>query len=93
MAEVTKRLQWSFRLFSALLLLLGFFAPTTEALYLLRKRYAPNVYSRHLRISTDVRATVCNGRAELCDRRYGNTTFLTAHNSFAFSSNPLARKL
>ncbi|KAJ2915082.1 hypothetical protein MD484_g5350, partial [Candolleomyces efflorescens] len=73
MAEVTKPLQRSFRLFSALLLLLGLFAPTTEALYLLRKR-----------------ATVCNGRAELCDRRYGNTTFLTAHNSFAFSSNPLA---
>ncbi|KAF6751921.1 PLC-like phosphodiesterase [Ephemerocybe angulata] len=36
------------------------------------------------------RATVCNGRSELCDRRYGNTTFLTAHNSFGFSSNPLA---
>ena len=43
MAEVTKPLQWSFRLFSALLLLLGLFAPTTEALYLLRKRYVPNL--------------------------------------------------
>ncbi|PPQ64035.1 hypothetical protein CVT24_008848 [Panaeolus cyanescens] len=36
------------------------------------------------------RATVCNGSSALCDRKYGNTTFLTAHNSFAFSSNPLA---
>ncbi|KAF9033610.1 PLC-like phosphodiesterase [Panaeolus papilionaceus] len=36
------------------------------------------------------RATICNGRSELCDRKYGNTTFLTAHNSFAYSSNPLA---
>ena len=43
-------------------------------------------------IFTPHSATVCNGRSELCDRRYGNTTFLTAHNSFAFSSNPLARE-
>lgn len=35
---------------------------------------------------------VCNGRAELCDRKYGNVTFLGAHDSFAFSSNPLARE-
>ncbi|TEB26197.1 hypothetical protein FA13DRAFT_1737598 [Coprinellus micaceus] len=63
----------SLRLCALILLLVGLLAPSTEALYLLRKR-----------------ATVCNGRSELCDRRYGNTTFLTAHNSFAFSSNPLA---
>lgn len=37
-------------------------------------------------------ATVCNGRAELCSRGYGNTTFLASHDSFAFSSDPFARK-
>ncbi|KAA1467265.1 PLC-like phosphodiesterase [Dentipellis sp. KUC8613] len=36
------------------------------------------------------RATVCNGHAELCDRSYGNVTFVGAHDSFAFSSDPLA---
>ncbi|KAJ7634699.1 PLC-like phosphodiesterase [Roridomyces roridus] len=36
------------------------------------------------------RATVCNGHAELCDRSYGNVTFVAAHDSFAFSEDPLA---
>ncbi|KAK7023642.1 hypothetical protein VNI00_016604 [Paramarasmius palmivorus] len=36
------------------------------------------------------RATVCNGHAELCNRSYGNTTFLGSHDSFAFSKDPLA---
>ncbi|KAI0356351.1 PLC-like phosphodiesterase [Trametes cingulata] len=36
------------------------------------------------------RATVCNGHAELCNRSYGNVTFLGAHDSFAFSDDPLA---
>ncbi|CAL1707846.1 unnamed protein product [Somion occarium] len=36
------------------------------------------------------RASVCNGHAELCNRSYGNTTFLGAHDSFAFSSDPFA---
>ncbi|KAL7281152.1 PLC-like phosphodiesterase [Trametes coccinea BRFM310] len=36
------------------------------------------------------RATVCNGHAELCNRSYGNVTFLGAHDSFAFSEDPLA---
>lgn len=35
-------------------------------------------------------ATVCNGHAELCDRPYGNVTFFGSHDSFAFSSDPLA---
>jgi hypothetical protein len=35
---------------------------------------------------------VCNGHAELCERKYGNTTFLASHDSFAFSGNPLARE-
>ncbi|KAJ7175088.1 PLC-like phosphodiesterase [Mycena crocata] len=36
------------------------------------------------------RATVCNGHAELCDRSYGNVTFVGAHDSFAISEDPLA---
>ncbi|KAF5375993.1 hypothetical protein D9757_008857 [Collybiopsis confluens] len=36
------------------------------------------------------RATICNGHAELCSRPYGNTTFLGSHDSYAFSSDPLA---
>ncbi|EIM90666.1 PLC-like phosphodiesterase [Stereum hirsutum FP-91666 SS1] len=36
------------------------------------------------------RATVCNGHAELCDRSYGNITFIGAHDSYATSSDPLA---
>lgn len=35
------------------------------------------------------RATVCNGHAELCSRSYGSVTFLGAHDSFAYSDNPL----
>jgi hypothetical protein len=33
---------------------------------------------------------MCNGHPELCDRKYGNTTFFGSHDSFAFSKNPLA---
>ncbi|KIM43912.1 hypothetical protein M413DRAFT_442978 [Hebeloma cylindrosporum] len=36
------------------------------------------------------RAQLCNGRAELCERKYGNTTFLASHDSFAVSGNPFA---
>ncbi|CAK5265971.1 unnamed protein product [Mycena citricolor] len=36
------------------------------------------------------RATVCNGHAELCDRLYSNVTYIGAHDSFAFSKDPLA---
>ncbi|KAF8968512.1 PLC-like phosphodiesterase [Flammula alnicola] len=36
------------------------------------------------------RAQLCNGHSELCDRKYGNTTFLGAHDSFAASGNPFA---
>ncbi|KDQ53667.1 hypothetical protein JAAARDRAFT_420469 [Jaapia argillacea MUCL 33604] len=36
------------------------------------------------------RATVCNGRPELCDRSYGNITFIGAHDSFAYSADPFA---
>ena len=34
-------------------------------------------------------ATVCNGRAELCDRSYGNITFIGSHNSFALSRDAI----
>ena len=33
------------------------------------------------------RATVCNGRAEFCDRSYGNITFIGSHDSYAFDDN------
>jgi len=36
------------------------------------------------------RDQLCNGHADLCDRKYGNVTFLGAHDSFAFSGNPFA---
>jgi hypothetical protein len=36
------------------------------------------------------RAQLCNGHSDLCSRPYGNVTFLGAHDSFAFSSFPLA---
>ncbi|EGN97554.1 hypothetical protein SERLA73DRAFT_139822 [Serpula lacrymans var. lacrymans S7.3] len=36
------------------------------------------------------RATVCNGHAELCDRSYGNVTYIGAHDSFAYSTDPVA---
>ncbi|KIM24419.1 hypothetical protein M408DRAFT_331786 [Serendipita vermifera MAFF 305830] len=35
------------------------------------------------------RASTCNGRAELCGRSYGNTTFLMSHDSYAISNNPV----
>ncbi|TFK36919.1 PLC-like phosphodiesterase [Crucibulum laeve] len=36
------------------------------------------------------RATTCNGHAELCDRSYGNVTFVGAHDSYAVGVNNLA---
>jgi hypothetical protein len=36
------------------------------------------------------RVQQCNGRPELCNRKYGNITFLGSHDSFAISGNPLA---
>ncbi|PCH34019.1 PLC-like phosphodiesterase [Wolfiporia cocos MD-104 SS10] len=35
-------------------------------------------------------ATTCNGHSELCDRSYGNITFVGAHDSYAVSSTSLA---
>lgn len=36
------------------------------------------------------RADVCNGHAELCNRSYGNVTFIGSHDSFAYSTDLLA---
>jgi len=36
------------------------------------------------------RATTCNGHAELCQRGFGNVTFVGAHNSYAVGVNNLA---
>ena len=38
------------------------------------------------------REQLCNGNSQLCDRKYGNVTFVGAHDSFASSSNFFARK-
>ncbi|KAJ6621097.1 PLC-like phosphodiesterase [Mycena sp. CBHHK59/15] len=36
------------------------------------------------------RATTCNGHSELCDRSYGNVSFVGAHDSYAVGTNNLA---
>ena len=36
------------------------------------------------------RATVCNGHAELCNKSFGNVTYIGTHNSYAVGSNNLA---
>ncbi|KAF9015590.1 PLC-like phosphodiesterase [Cyathus striatus] len=36
------------------------------------------------------RATTCNGHAELCDRSYGNVSFVGAHDSYAIGVNNIA---
>lgn len=33
------------------------------------------------------RATVCNGHAELCNRSFGNVTFVGSHDSYAIGVN------
>jgi len=40
--------------------------------------------------SVKSRATTCNGQTELCDRSYGNVTFVGAHDSYAVGTNNLA---
>jgi len=39
--------------------------------------------------SIDPRATTCNGFSTLCDRSYGNVTFVGAHDSYAVGTNNL----
>ncbi|CAE6376060.1 hypothetical protein BN14_10500 [Rhizoctonia solani AG-1 IB] len=36
------------------------------------------------------RATVCNGHSELCNRTFGNVTYIGTHNSYSVGSNNLA---
>ncbi|CAK5264534.1 unnamed protein product [Mycena citricolor] len=36
------------------------------------------------------RATTCNGHSELCNRSYGNITYIGAHDSYAVGTNNLA---
>ncbi|KAI0756866.1 PLC-like phosphodiesterase [Daedaleopsis nitida] len=40
--------------------------------------------------ATTRRATTCNGHAELCERSFGNVTFVGAHDSYAVGVNNLA---
>jgi hypothetical protein len=46
--------------------------------------------SATLAATIEHRATTCNGHAELCDRSYGNVTFVGAHDSYAVGTNNLA---
>ncbi|KAL1951400.1 hypothetical protein VTO73DRAFT_549 [Trametes versicolor] len=41
-------------------------------------------------LSTTRRATTCNGHAELCDRSFGNVTFVGAHDSYAVGTTGFA---
>ncbi|EIM92250.1 PLC-like phosphodiesterase [Stereum hirsutum FP-91666 SS1] len=38
----------------------------------------------------DRRASTCNGHSELCDRSFGNVTFVGAHDSYAVGTNNVA---
>lgn len=41
-------------------------------------------------VSLSGRATTCNGHPELCDRTYGNVSFVGAHDSYSVGTNNLA---
>ncbi|KAI0782491.1 PLC-like phosphodiesterase [Irpex lacteus] len=41
-------------------------------------------------LSIEGRASTCNGHAELCDRSYGNVSFVGTHDSYAVGTNNLA---
>ncbi|EIN14014.1 PLC-like phosphodiesterase [Punctularia strigosozonata HHB-11173 SS5] len=41
-------------------------------------------------VSIVQRASTCNGHSELCDRSFGNVTFVGAHDSYAVGTNNLA---
>ncbi|KAH8119888.1 PLC-like phosphodiesterase [Phellopilus nigrolimitatus] len=43
-----------------------------------------------LATSLNGRATTCNGNSQLCDKSYGNVTFVGAHDSYAVGTNNLA---
>jgi hypothetical protein len=58
------------------------------ALTLITTFFISNVFGRAIPLVK--RSQLCNGHADLCERKYGNTTFLGAHDSFAVSANPFA---
>jgi len=65
-----------------------FFSLRLAAL-ILSALFIPHIFG--LVIPLDKRSEqLCNGHAGLCDRKYGNVTFVGAHDSFASSYNPLA---
>jgi len=66
-----------------------FFSLRLAALTLLSTLFISNVFGRAIPL-VERSEQLCNGHAELCDRKYGNTTFVGAHDSFAFSGNPFA---
>ncbi|KAJ3506985.1 hypothetical protein NLJ89_g6553 [Agrocybe chaxingu] len=59
------------------------------ALALVSAVLTPNAHAGSALASTSLtrRATVCNGHAELCDRSFGNITFVGTHNSYAIGVN------
>lgn len=71
-------------IFFTFLLNIGVLAVPTNGRRMVRR------HSRALLAERQEQELVCNGHAELCDRKYGNITFLGAHDSFAHSSNPFA---
>jgi hypothetical protein len=76
-----------------LALFLGVFLSFWAGLGALAAPASSRMVRRHERVLLAERQNeemVCNGRSELCDRKYGNVTFLGAHDSFAHSPNPLA---
>lgn len=50
------------------------------------------VFCWKLKLVSNRSQQLCNLRSEFCDRKYGNITFVGAHDSFASSPNPFARK-
>jgi len=65
-----------------------FFLPRLAALTSVL--FISHVFGRAIPQILVKRDQLCNGHAELCDRPYGNTTFVGAHDSFAASTNPFA---
>ncbi|THV07602.1 PLC-like phosphodiesterase [Dendrothele bispora CBS 962.96] len=49
-----------------------------------------SVWSVNAAAAVGRRASICNGHSELCDKSYGNVTFIGAHDSYAVGVNNLA---
>jgi hypothetical protein len=48
---------------------------------------SPSSLSARSELAPRAPPTVCNGHAELCDRSYGNVTFIGTHNSYGNGSS------